>query len=59
MHSVESRFVTGPSNILFGGVHRCTFQPGNFTVWGSERLIELLVRQTGFGQLDELYFVLK
>ena len=25
----------GPSNILFGGVHVCTFQPGNFTGWGS------------------------
>ena len=25
-----------PSDILFAGVHVCTFQPGNFTGWGSE-----------------------
>ena len=36
MHSVESRFVMGPSNILFAGVYVCTFQPGNFTGCGSE-----------------------
>ena len=36
MHSIESRFVTGPSNILFAGVYVCTFLPGNFTCWGSE-----------------------
>ena len=36
MHSIESRFVIGPSNILFGGVYVCTFSPGNFTGWGSE-----------------------
>ena len=34
MHSTESRFVTGPSNILFAGVYVCTFQPRNFTSWG-------------------------
>ena len=32
MHSIESRFVTGPSNILFRGVYVyeyvCTFLPG-------------------------------
>ena len=33
MHSVESRFVTGPLNILFSGVYVCTFHPGNFTDW--------------------------
>ena len=32
MHIVESRFVIGPSNILFGDVYECTFQPGNCTV---------------------------
>ena len=36
MHSTESRFVTGPSTILFASSHVCTFQPGNFTGWGSE-----------------------
>ena len=36
MHSTESRFVIGPSNILFAGVYMCTFQPINFTGWGSE-----------------------
>ena len=36
MRSIESIFVIGPSNILFGSVHRCKFEPGNFTVWGSE-----------------------
>ena len=35
-HSVENRFVTEPSDILSGGVYVCTFQPGNFTGWGSE-----------------------
>ena len=38
MHSVESRLVRGPSNILFAGVYMCTFQPGNVTGWGSERV---------------------
>ena len=36
MHSIESRVVTGPSDILFSGVYVCTFQPRNFTGWGSE-----------------------
>ena len=36
MHSIGSRFVTGPSHMLFGGVYVCTFQPGNFTGCGSE-----------------------
>ena len=35
-HSVESRFVIGLSNVLFAGVYVYTFQPGNFTGWGSE-----------------------
>ena len=38
MHSIDSRLVTGPSNILFAGVYVCTFPPGNFTDWGSERV---------------------
>ena len=29
MHSIESRFVIGPSNILFAGVHVSIFQPGS------------------------------
>ena len=36
MDSVESRFVIGPSNILFGSVHVCTFSAGKFTGCGSE-----------------------
>ena len=36
MHSIESRFVIGPSNILFAGIYVCNFQPRNFTGWGSE-----------------------
>ena len=38
LNSTESRFVTGPSNILFVGAYVCTFQPGNSTSWGSEGL---------------------
>ena len=43
MHSNKSRFVIGPSNILSEGVYAYTFQPGNFTCWGSEgvRVAEL------------------
>ena len=37
VHSIESRFVTGPSDILFACMYVCTFQPGNFTSWGIER----------------------
>ena len=36
MHSIESRSVTGPSNVLFAGLHVCTFEPKNVTGWGSE-----------------------
>ena len=36
MHSIDNRFVTGPSHILFGGVYVGTFQSGNFTGCGSE-----------------------
>ena len=36
MHSAESRFVIGPSNVLFGSLYVCTFQPRIFTGWGSE-----------------------
>ena len=35
-HGVESRFVTGSSNILFASLYVCTFQPRNFTGWGSD-----------------------
>ena len=31
-----SRFVMGPSNTLSAGMYVYTFQPGNFTGWGSE-----------------------
>ena len=40
MHSIKSGFVIGSSDILFGGVYVCTFQPGNFTGWGSEGVKE-------------------
>ena len=36
MHSIESRLVVEPSNILFAGVHVGTFEPGHFKGWGSE-----------------------
>ena len=37
MHSIESRFVIGPSNILFGGVYVCTFDLGDFPRLGHGR----------------------
>ena len=36
MYCTESRFVIGLSNIPFAGAYVCTFQHGNFTVWGGE-----------------------
>ena len=37
MHTIESTiFVMGRSVILFPGEYVCTFQPANFTGWGSE-----------------------
>ena len=36
MNNIESRFDIGPSDILFAGVHVCTFQPRNVTGWSSE-----------------------
>ena len=36
MHSTESRFVIGPSNVLFAGVYVYTSQPGNFAGCCSE-----------------------
>ena len=37
MHNIESRFVTGPSDILLVvDVYLNTFQPGNVTGWGIE-----------------------
>ena len=43
MHSIESRFVIGQSNILFAGVYVCAFQPGNFTDWGSDGVNTLII----------------
>ena len=42
MHSIDGRFVTGPSDILFSGMYVCTFRPGNFTVLSSEGVNETL-----------------
>ena len=36
MHSIDSRFVIGPSDTLFADVYVRTFLPGNFTGWGRE-----------------------
>ena len=36
MHSVENRFVIGPSNTLSEGMYVCTLHPGNFTGCGNE-----------------------
>ena len=47
MHSVESRFIIGPSTILFGGVHVRIFQPGNFT--GREGVNTLLLARISSG----------
>ena len=41
MHDTESRFVTAPVNILFRSLCAYTFQPGNVTGWGSERVKSL------------------
>ena len=38
MHNTECRCAIEPSDILFAGVYVCTFQPGNFTGCGSERV---------------------
>ena len=48
MHNTESRFVIGPSDILFAGVYVCTFQPGKFTGWGS-RGVRNTQREVGGG----------
>ena len=63
MHSIESRFITGPSDILFACVYVCTFQPGNFTGWGSERVnivalpavVDGLFGLYGSEHVDELF----
>ena len=57
MHSIKSRFVTGPSNTLFAGVYVCTFQPGNVTGCGSVGLSTSLqgimaVRERSIGRRD-------
>ena len=36
MHGIESRFVIGTSNLPFGVVYVCAFQPGNCIGGGSE-----------------------
>ena len=41
MHNTESRSVTAPVNILFRRLCAYTFQPGNVTGWGSERVKSL------------------
>ena len=43
LHSIESRVVTGTSGILFGSVYGCTFEPRNFTCWGSEGVNLVLI----------------
>ena len=55
MHSIESRFVKGPSKHVFAGVYVCTFQPGNFTGWSSEGVKDTIkeennTRQSSFNQ---------
>ena len=47
MDSIESRFGIGPSNILFGVVYVCTFQPGNFTGCGSEGVNSVVMAVVG------------
>ena len=55
MYSIESRFVIGPSNILFASVYVCTFQPGNVTDWGSEGV---KASTTKFSSIDFLRWIL-
>ena len=41
MHCIQTVFVIGPENIPFAGVYYCdvsTFQHGNCTGWGNERV---------------------
>ena len=40
MRSIESRFVIGSSNILFGSVYGYAFEPGHFTGLGNEGVNE-------------------
>ena len=54
MHSIKSRFVIGPSDILFAGVYVSVFQPGNFTGCGSEGVNILHVN---FPSIVSVYFV--
>ena len=63
MHGTEGRFVIGPSTMLFACVYVCTFQPGNFTGWGSERVnivalpavVDGLFGLYGSEHVDELF----
>ena len=57
MHSVESRFVIRPSDILSAGVYVCTFQPRNFTGCGSEwvnPMLEIWVTTTAAAKLAKI-----
>ena len=38
VRGIESRFVIGPSNILFVGVYVCTFQPRSLTTGAAKEL---------------------
>ena len=38
MHSIESRFVIGPSNILFAGVYLCPFSAEIVQAWAVKGL---------------------
>ena len=49
MYSIESIFVVGPSNILFGGVYVCTFSRQAVAVkglrqWYHQKTVSYLVR---------------
>ena len=43
MRSAKRGSVIGPSNIQFAGTYMCTFQPGNLTDRGNERVKALIV----------------
>ena len=57
IHSIESRFVTGPWNILLASLHMCTLQPRDFTSWGCERVNRRTLSITVFCEpnVHELY----
>ena len=55
-HSIDSRFVIGPSNMLFTGVYVGICQPGNFTGWGSEGVKKLIRKIFMFTHFILFYF---